>query len=102
MNRATTRGRFSAKTFEPPLPFHNNPPANVQTHMTRKVILIAEDCADDVFLLERAFDRAGPIPRFTQAKNGAEAISYLAGKDQFADRAAHPFPGLLLLDLKMP
>jgi len=35
-------------------------------------------------------------------KDGQEAIDYLSGEDQFADRKAHPFPRLLLLDLKMP
>ena len=34
--------------------------------------------------------------------NGEEAIQYLAGEGPFADRVAHPFPALFLLDLKMP
>ena len=70
--------------------------------MTRKTILIAEDSDDDFFLLDRACLKAGINVRFMQVKDGEEAINYLAGKSQFADRAAYPFPGLFLLDLKMP
>src|SRR5437868_5957497 len=70
--------------------------------MTRTPILIAEDSEDDVFLLDRACLKAGINVRFMQVRNGEEAINYLAGKNQYTDRAAYPLPGLLLLDLKMP
>jgi len=70
--------------------------------MRRITILIAEDSADDFFLLDRACLKAGINVRFMQVKDGEEAINYLAGKNQFADRATYPFPGLFLLDLKMP
>jgi CheY-like chemotaxis protein len=36
------------------------------------------------------------------APNGAAAIAYLRGSESYADRAAFPFPDLILLDLKMP
>jgi CheY-like chemotaxis protein len=36
------------------------------------------------------------------AKSGEEAIAYLSGEGQFAERATHPFPFLMLLDLHMP
>ncbi len=65
-------------------------------------ILLAEDDENDIFLMGRAFDRAAiPNPLFV-VHNGQEAIDYLSGKSQFADREKHPLPGLLLLDLKMP
>jgi CheY-like chemotaxis protein len=35
-------------------------------------------------------------------ESGEEAIAYLSGQGRFADRAAHPFPLLVLLDLRMP
>src|SRR5207247_4982072 len=35
-------------------------------------------------------------------RNGDEAIAYLKGEGQYANRAEYPLPGLLLLDLKMP
>ncbi len=65
-------------------------------------ILLAEDDENDVFLMRRALERAGvPNPLFV-VRNGQEAIDYLAGKGQFADRHQFPVPGLMLLDLKMP
>src|ERR1044071_3344582 len=36
------------------------------------------------------------------AVNGEDAIKYLSGKDKYADRDAHPLPGCMFLDLKMP
>jgi len=35
-------------------------------------------------------------------RDGAKAIEYLSGEGQFANRAAHPFPELIITDLKMP
>lgn len=65
-------------------------------------ILLAEDDENDIFLMGRAFDRAGiPNPLFV-VHNGQEAIDYLSGKGEFAKRDKFPFPGLMLLDLKMP
>jgi CheY-like chemotaxis protein len=65
-------------------------------------ILVAEDDAEDAFLLERAFARAGVGARMDFVHDGAEAIEYLRGDDRFKDRKAHPLPHLMLLDLKMP
>ncbi len=65
-------------------------------------ILLAEDDENDVFLMRRALERAGvPNPLFV-VRNGQEAIDYLAGKGQYAERKKFPLPGLMLLDLKMP
>jgi CheY-like chemotaxis protein len=36
------------------------------------------------------------------ARDGQEAIEYLSGIGEFANRARHPFPCLVLLDLKLP
>jgi CheY-like chemotaxis protein len=65
-------------------------------------ILLAEDDENDIFLMRRAFDRAGvPNPVFV-VRNGKEVIDYLAGAGAFAERSKFPEPGLMLLDLKMP
>ena len=65
-------------------------------------ILAAEDDASDRIILEMAFQRAKlPYP-LVVVHDGQEAVDYLCGNGQYADRAAHPLPALLLLDLKMP
>jgi CheY-like chemotaxis protein len=65
-------------------------------------ILLAEDDENDIFLMGRAFDRAKiPNPLFV-VHNGQEAIDYLSGSGNYADRAKCPLPGVMLLDLKMP
>jgi len=64
----------------------------------KKTVLIAEDDADDVFLLQRAFSKAGINANLQFASDGEEAIRYLLS----ADQQENPIPDLLLLDLKMP
>jgi CheY-like chemotaxis protein len=65
-------------------------------------ILLAEDDENDIFLMGRAFDRAGIPNPLHVVHNGQEAIDYLSGTGDFAQRDKHPIPGLMLLDLKMP
>jgi CheY-like chemotaxis protein len=65
-------------------------------------ILVAEDNAEDAFLLRHAFAKArfGNPVRFVA--DGEQAMMYLQGEGEYADRGQHPFPSLLLLDIKMP
>jgi CheY-like chemotaxis protein len=65
-------------------------------------ILVAEDNADDLFLLQEAFKRAGVHSGLQAVSDGVEALAYLKGEGVFMDRATHPFPDLLLLDINMP
>ena len=65
-------------------------------------VLLAEDDPSDVLLVRRAFQENKALNLVQAVGNGEEAIQYLAGEGQFADRAAYPFPALFLLDLKMP
>lgn len=65
-------------------------------------ILIVEDSADDAFLMERAFQRAGVDHLVHVSRDGDQAIRYLAGEGEFADRERWPLPGLALVDLRMP
>ena len=65
-------------------------------------VLLAEDDPDDVLLTELAFERARLANPLQVVRDGEEAIAYLSGDGQFADRDKFPFPILLLLDLKMP
>jgi len=66
------------------------------------ILLVAEDDENDVFLLKRAFNKLGINLPCYFCKDGVEAMAYLKGEGQFADRIAHPFPRALITDLKMP
>jgi len=71
--------------------------------MTKKVpILVVDDSKDDVFLLRRAFKRAGLDPSLIHVWDGEEAVDYLSGENGFTDRSRYPLPSLILLDIKMP
>jgi two-component system response regulator len=73
-----------------------------RNHHGWNTVLYVEDSADDFALLELAARKCG-TPFFLQrAADGEEAIAYLNGASSYADRDAHPFPDLVLLDLKMP
>lgn len=67
-----------------------------------RVILLVEDNEDDVFLAETALKGAGVENPLRVVRDGQEAVDYLGGTGQFADRERFPYPGLILLDLKMP
>jgi CheY-like chemotaxis protein len=61
-----------------------------------------EDDPNDVLLIQRAFDKARILNPLQTVGNGDDAVAYLAGEGSFADRQRHPFPVLVLLDLKLP
>ncbi len=65
-------------------------------------ILLAEDDPNDVLLLQRAFQKAGLREQLKIVRDGEQAIEYLAGRGNYADRNRYPLPFMLLLDLKMP
>ena len=65
-------------------------------------VLIVEDSPTDVMLIRRAFDKANIGNPLRIVRDGDEAVQYLAGEGAFADRAAHPLPAVMLLDLKLP
>jgi CheY-like chemotaxis protein len=65
-------------------------------------VLYAEDEDNDAFLMQRAFARAGVKNPLKVVIDGAAAIRYLSGAGEFSDRALHPSPCLLLLDLNLP
>jgi CheY-like chemotaxis protein len=66
------------------------------------IVLYVEDEENDVLLAEIAFRRALIEQKLVVARDGQQAIDYLAGKGPFADRGAHPLPRMVLLDLKLP
>src|SRR5579862_4849076 len=70
--------------------------------MNRATILHVEDDANDVLLFEHACERAGLDVNLQSVENGEEALAYLKGGKQFENRSEHPFPNLVVLDLKLP
>jgi len=65
-------------------------------------VLYVEDNTDDFALLELAARKCGTPFCLQRAADGEEAIAYLNGASAYGDREVHPFPDLVLLDLKMP
>jgi CheY-like chemotaxis protein len=65
-------------------------------------VLLVDDNPDDVLLMKRAFSSTTIRAPLRVLHDGAAALDYLAGNGEYADRAAHPLPSLMLLDLKMP
>jgi CheY-like chemotaxis protein len=70
--------------------------------LTDQFILLAEDDVNDTLLIKRAFQKAGFGSLLKTVSNGKQAIDYVAGVGDYADRGRFPLPFLLLLDLKMP
>jgi CheY-like chemotaxis protein len=67
-----------------------------------KTILLAEDYENDALLTKKELARAGVKNHVFEVRDGAEAIAYIQGHGEFADRDKFPLPSVLLLDLKMP
>lgn len=65
-------------------------------------ILLVEDNRMDVELTLDAFRNAHVANVIHVCTGGREALDYLFGQGEFADRVRFPLPDLVLLDLKMP
>jgi len=65
-------------------------------------VLAVDDDPNDIFLLRRGFQRANLTTDLHDVLDGSLALEYLRGIPPYSDRVQFPFPGLLLLDLKMP
>jgi CheY-like chemotaxis protein len=63
-------------------------------------ILIAEDDADDRFLLQAAFEENGFTDKLYFVENGVEVVEYLQSIN--TDKSEKKFPRFILLDLNMP
>jgi len=62
-------------------------------------MLVADDSQEDVFLLRRAFDKAGINAQMEFFENGNEVLDYFRGKKASTSSA---IPHLVFLDIKMP
>lgn len=69
--------------------------------MTEEVyILIAEDDADDRFLLQAAFEENGFLDKLQFVENGVEVIEHL--DNIVRKKTTYGYPRFILLDLNMP
>lgn len=70
--------------------------------MTTTTVLLVEDDPNDVFFFQNVWKKAGIANPLRVAKDGQEALDYLEGAGEFADRDKYPLPCLTILDLKLP
>ena len=68
----------------------------------RRTVLVAEDDANDVYLLRRAFECVELHLHLAHVPDGRQAVDYLAGVRPYSDRMLYPVPELLVTDLNMP
>jgi CheY-like chemotaxis protein len=66
------------------------------------LLLIVEDNEDHIELLRDRFRKAHLMNPVHVARDGVEAVSYLAGEGTYQDRDAYPLPGIAILDLMLP
>jgi len=66
------------------------------------IILLVEDNADDVMLVQYAFDKAGILNPLEVVADGDAAVDYIGRTGAYAGREGQPGPDLILLDLKLP
>lgn len=65
-------------------------------------ILLVEDDVGDAVLVARGLESCGVQNTLVTVHNADEALAYLEGIGEYADRVAHPLPILILLDLRLP
>jgi CheY-like chemotaxis protein len=65
-------------------------------------ILLVEDNINDVFLMQRAFQKADVSHPLMAVASKQQALDYLAGSGDYTDRKMFPNPLLVLLDLMLP
>jgi CheY-like chemotaxis protein len=65
-------------------------------------ILLAEDDADDRYLINEALDESGVRCQLFIVEDGNELLDYLHRRGKYQDEQEWPRPSLILLDLNMP
>lgn len=73
-----------------------------QPSTDRRLVLVVEDNADDVLLLQRAFQKAELVNPIQVLTDGQQAVEYLTGEGKYSDRDLYPLPAVILVDLKLP
>ena len=77
-------------------------PVAAQRQVDTHLVLLVEDNPDHAELVKRALDDYLSTIRLCHVEDGAEALRYLHGDGRFADPVRHPYPRLILLDIRLP
>ena len=73
-----------------------------QHRRKHQTVLLVEDNPKDELLTLRALKRCGLSSSIHVVRDGSEALDYMFGKGEYADRNICDLPIAVLLDLKMP
>ncbi|NEV94004.1 response regulator [Psychroflexus sp. YR1-1] len=65
-------------------------------------ILLVEDNKSDAMLTMRALQKHKLVNHITHLSDGAEALDFVFGEGEYADRNIEEKPKVIFLDLKMP
>lgn len=65
-------------------------------------ILLVEDNVYDAEMTIRALKKVNLANKLIHLHNGEDALNFLFGREQFADRNTDQVPKVVLLDIKMP
>ena len=65
-------------------------------------ILVVDDDPNDLVFIEKAFRWIGVKDPIHTVTGGREAIAYMLGEGQYADRSSFAYPTFITTDLKMP
>ena len=67
-----------------------------------RTVLVVEDDPDHALLVRKAAQKFDPEVDVRVVVKGESAVAYLSGDAPFDDRADHPLPDLVILDLLLP
>ena len=65
-------------------------------------VLLVEDNPDHAEITTKVLKAGGCVKKIELVTDGEQAIDYLKGKGDYADRGKFPIPDLVLLDIKLP
>ena len=72
------------------------------TNFEQPTVLLAEDDPNDLIFFKRAICKANLTISLQVVENGVEAVEYLMGEGDYADRESYPLPKLIITDITMP
>ncbi len=64
----------------------------------RLIVSLAEDDPNTISLIQQGLEQLEAIQKLLVVPDAEQAIAYLQGRGRYADRAAWPLPGVLILD----